>query len=933
MTAYDVLALSPRFEQGLVAVAVLTVVGLGIAAVLRPIRGRPPLELGRTELVWLGVVLVAAAFTRLVGARTGLTAPFSFSALTPLFVADMIDRGVLWHEMVARFTEYQAGSIDKSATVLPVAAAFQWLLGPSLHLPLLVGAFYGVASVLFAWLLGRTAAGPAFGLVFAALVAGSPLQLVWSRLGGIHGTSVTHVLLTLWMARLAGKRRSVLLAVVAGLLVWGTLYQYYAARIAIPLAFAFLVAGLRDGRASIARAACVLAVTVLTLAAVYAAARPPGLKQALWPSFTGYVGNRGEQTFGDMVRQGVEPLLHETPTALRRYFRDERAVPEPPTPGIHWGMQMGGLCLAPIALLGVVGCLRALVRWRSEWPWLLFAVAGLAVPALSVTTARRFVVFDAAWCALAAGGLVAILHSPLCRALSARGLVALAAVVLGVTTAWAFATVVVLNGTLSHAHFQAIPFGQSGVGDGLTCRRCLEVAWQVRDDVAHDRIVVLFDTDLARENPTIPGGLGWYGRLAALEAGHASSFLEFYPLMADRPAALFEHERYYDPATASVATYLAARIERARPQAVVWHFERPTQWERWLAERLVAAGGTLETFPSPLSLVPAMRVTTPWEFREAAFAVLRDVATTTKPGRERCVALEETASAVRPYPIMAVAGTADVPPRWAVGSWAKVALGDFEADVPLAVGLGVAADGGHIDALDQNGTTIAFELPSGLSTRRPRALMDVGLGCAVPVGSTWWAVDPTTGVIRTEVEAHAPAADRWMGIARDGSDRVVLAAADQRLVVVDPATGREVLRFPAVVSPSRRAVTGECSLVAAGGEWYATANPLTSWVTVYDRGGHELGAVNAGKLHPTMGPLSAIAASGPYLAIAQGGGVWTVRVRVSPECRPAPDAPTGADDQARSSPAAASPPSAAARGSAIAQRSAIAKNPDAPARP
>jgi hypothetical protein len=432
-----------------------------------------------------------------------------------------------------------------------------------------------------------------------------------------------------------------------------------------------------------------------------------------------------------------------------------------------------------------------------------------------------------------------------------------------------------------------------------------------------------------RENPTIPGGLTWYARLAALEAGHPTSVLEFYPIMANRPVAPFEHERYFNPPATTYGSYLVSRIERAHPQAIVWHFERPTQWERWLAERLARAGGELETFSSPLSVVPAIRVTTPWDAREAAFAVLREVATTTKPGRARCVTIEETAFTVRPYPIMSVAGTTDVPPRWAVGSWAKVALGGFEADVPLAVGLGVAANGRRLDALDQTGATIAFELPSGLATTRPRALTDVGLGCAVPVGSTWWAVDPTTGVIRTDDDAPVPAGDRWFGIAPDGDDCVVLAAADQQLVVLDATTGGEVLRFPAVVSPSRRALVGECALVAASSEWYATGNAITSWVTLYDRGGRELGAVDAASLHPTMGSLSAIAASGPYLAIAQGGGVTTARVRIAPECRPASDASAVGDQAAPS----ARSSSEVASGSATAQRSAIAKNPAAPTRP
>jgi len=886
MTAQDVLELSPRLEQGLTAATSFAIVLLGILAAVRPARKRAPVVLGRAEVAWLGVIVAVAAFTRLVGARTWLTVPFSFSELTPLYVADMIDRGTLWQEMIARFTQYQAGSIDKSATILPVAATFQLVLGPSLHLPVLVGAFYGVTAVLLAWLLGRSAVGPSFGLVFAALLAASPLQLVWSRLGGIHNTSVAHALLTLWCAYLAGRRRSLVLAIVAGVVVWGTLYQYYAARVAIPLAFVFLVAGLRDGHASVGRAVSLLAVTMLTLVAIYVAARPTGFKETIWPSFSGYVGNRGERTIADAVRQSVVPMVAEAPTTLRRYFRAERAVAEPDTPAIRWGMRFGGLCFAPVALLGAIGVLRALWRCRTEWPWLLFAAAGLAVPLLSMTTARRFVIFDAAWCALAASGLLAILHSPLCRALSGRALVALAAVVLALATGWSFATVVVLHGVVGPRHFQPIPFGESGLGDGLTCRRCMEAAWEIRDDVAHDRVVVLFDTDLMRENPTIPGGLPLYGRLAALEAGRPKDFLEFYPLMANRTVPPLERGRYFDPTTETFAAYVIARIDDARPDAIVWHFERPTQWELWLADRLVAAGGVATTFATPLSTIPGVRVTTPWAAREGVYDVLRDLAAVNEP---RCVTLEEVGRTSHPFPLLAVTGpevaSATGLPHWTVATWSQIALDDFGADSGFPSGLAVEGGAGRIDALDQVGNHVVYEIASKSRTLHPTALTNVGLGCAVRTASAWWAVYPTTGALRTTdpAEGSLPAG-RWTGIANDGPDRIVLASADQQLVVFDLAARREVRRFPAVVSPSRRVGVGECSLVAAGSEWYATANPLTGQLTAYDRDGHRLGSVDATRLHPTLGPLSVLAASGPYLGIAQGGLVTTVRIDVAQDC-------------------------------------------------
>src|SRR5437879_5439547 len=86
---------------------------------------------------------------------------------------------------------------------------------------------------------------PAGALLMAGLVAASPLQLVWSRLGGLYIASVPHVLLVIWVSWEAGRRRSVLLAIVAGLAAWASLYYYYAARVAIPLGLIALLAGAR----------------------------------------------------------------------------------------------------------------------------------------------------------------------------------------------------------------------------------------------------------------------------------------------------------------------------------------------------------------------------------------------------------------------------------------------------------------------------------------------------------------------------------------------------------------------------------------------------------------------------------------------------------------------------------------------------------------
>src|SRR5262249_40407350 len=154
----------------------------------------------------------------LLGARSMLTAPYYFSETVPVYVAQALEWGNLWAQWKRLLTVYQVYWVQESATVMPVAVAFQLVFGPSFHLPLLLGAFYGVTAVLLAWALGRMAHSPPFGLLFAGLVAIAPLQIVWSRHGGLYIASVTHVLLAMFLGYVAGRRRSVLLAALAA--VW-----------------------------------------------------------------------------------------------------------------------------------------------------------------------------------------------------------------------------------------------------------------------------------------------------------------------------------------------------------------------------------------------------------------------------------------------------------------------------------------------------------------------------------------------------------------------------------------------------------------------------------------------------------------------------------------------------------------------------------------
>src|SRR5262249_41076814 len=185
------------------------------------------------------------------------------------------------------------------------------------------------------------------------------------------------------------------------------------------------------------------------------------------------------------LHQQLEPVL-------RAYFwagraEDLNALWQRPTTGrgtsLDQGFAHGGLCLLPVVVLGLVGLvgLRALRAW---YLWGALALAGLALPVLSTATARRFLIFDVAWCALAAHGVAVLARiRPLVEArpgarrpLFAGGILALAV--------WSGGGLGLLSASLPPAHGTRIPFGESGFGDGLTCLGCARDGQRWRGEIA-----------------------------------------------------------------------------------------------------------------------------------------------------------------------------------------------------------------------------------------------------------------------------------------------------------------------------------------------------------------------------------------------------------------------------------------------------------------
>jgi hypothetical protein len=555
-------------------------------------------------------------------------------------------------------------------------------------------------------------------------------------------------------------------------------------------------------------------------------------------------------------------------------------------------MQNGGVSFLAVGCLGVVGLAWTCGNLRRQWLWLVLGLAGLALPAFSVTTARRMLVLDLAWCAFAAHGLLAVVDGLGGRLAYARRagvtIASLAALAL-----WSGTAVFALSAAAPATFGTHIPFAEAGFGDGVSCKRCLEAAKGWQRDIADGAFVVLFDNDAFRENRTSPGGLEAYGKIASLAAHQPGRFVEMYALMADWDGEPPVMGPIYDRARTSFARALAARIEAAQPREIVWHFERPTAWERWLAARLEAAGGTLERFATALSPHDGIRVTTPGARRADALAVIDELARGLEPGAPACFDLVETGADSGVGPVFLL-GTADAgidhPPDWVATSWYEHRYRTYRIRTPSTpIGAHVRTAAGapqQIEFLELHGERSLVDLPTTRQLEQPPALpgASFGLDCGAHAGGHWWIVEPMTGRIRsTHPAAAAVPPGAWIGVAAAPSGELVLASADQAIVIFDPARRTTVARFPARVPPTVRDLVDECTPVAVGADWIGIANLRTTVLSLYSWTGRDLGTRRLDTL-ARASVLGTIGGAGHHLGASWGASVHTFAVRVDPTC-------------------------------------------------
>jgi hypothetical protein len=844
-----------------------------------------PLSVG--EIGCLLLVLCGALILRLLWWDQGIPGTIFGGEIITARADVALQKGALWTQWWHLLRTSQPSSwLYDSAVIQPIVVLFQRVFPPTIHGIVRVGAFFGAAAVALAWVTGRLLHGRRFGLLLAGFVAVSPLQVVWSRLGYRAMAAVPHVLLAMGLGLLAARRKSYALAALAGVVSYASLYNYEAARVAIPLAVVAIWAA-PSGRGI--RGAVTLSLVLLAVVATLAVTVPEvSLKDALWPNYPGYAGNQGEKDLSEFVRSNYERVKLQGQQSLRDYFlvhrsgQSENAIWTP-------GIQNGGLVFLPVVMLGVIGLLAVVFSPSRQLIWLIVLLLGLAMPALGCSTARRLLVFDLGWCAVAAIGMAQVMRMRVFSRVPFGYRALLAAGGFGLLGAWTLIAMLSLREPPGYHGVHAIPFATGCLEDMVSCPRCAEAGEGWEEDIKRGNLVILLDSDLARENPTGPAGLSLYGYLAAAAADARDRFQELYPILWNYN--FIPEFRHYYP-DGDLGAFFHSLLGKIPYRSIVWHSERPTAWDRWLASRLVAVGGRQTTFDTPLGDGPGFRVETDKGREEAVLGILTALFGEASAGAASCVATKKVTSGPLPFQPYSLAvaepPTAGAPPTW-------FALAPGQAFVggsvwPLPGPRHAVLDGGHVRTLQVDGYGVTYDWPSRAQreTATLVSLMPIGRSCAAFASSAWWVVDPERGVLKSSAEPAWVPRLEWMGVTSDGHDELVLAAADQQIVVVDVPTRTERFRFPAAVTPSRMDNQfGECTQLIRGRGWIGVFQAARNRLDVYADPGRRLGSLAFDRLGLPW--VWAVAGSEAFLATGQASQVVTTLELDFSRCGTGPD--------------------------------------------
>jgi hypothetical protein len=840
-------------------VGVLVVAWLVLGLARRRIETEPPPLSRRAELGWLAGIVAVAAVCRLAGLSENFTPAYWDAASNTVMVDQMLKGPGFVAILRSLALEFQGHSyFTNFRLLLPMATVVQRTLGPSFELQAYLGAMFGLTGIILAWLLGRLYRGPLFGLLFAACLSTSLIQLLWSRIGGPYLSGVPHILAVCILGFEAGRRNNVVFALLAGVLASLCLYTHYQARVCFPLAYVAVLAGAARRPRPLGPIVVQGVVVTAAIVGMLAYLSPGHLLAPIWPNMGGDVGNQGETSVAELVQKNWAPSVARFWECLHLLFVDHRGSRDE----WGWGLERGGMILEVTIALGAIALVASVVQPTRDVLPLAITGLGFAIAILSEAQSRKLIVFDMGWQLLAAVGLYEVLRRVPVRRL--RALVLGGAVAYVFTATWSFAALAV---TTLRAGMLEIPFRQFVLplfGDAFDAPRTLPVARRWADWMRQDHAVVFMNTDNFATN------FATYGAIAELDAGRDGYFFPYHLL--DSSAGLpSDHLSQVISRPSPFPQSLAEAIRTTGARGVVFWFERPTQWDEWLIRELAARGGSVERWPTAAFDerwgAPSASVVVEEAALDtvlAAFGAL-DVA---RDGRgDVCLSLAPTEQRVPPSP--SVSTVMRVMPPGGPARWVFVATeGVFDGPDPLpGIGraVGVAAVAGGLAMMDQQGNETTLDVADGLRIRSatPRVQVgdhSVGASCAARVGDDWWLVDPVRGTVLSNQPTDWIPARPWVGLTADGSGRLLLAAADQHVVVVRPETRRVEREFPARIWPSFRLQDfGSCTALRMLGGYVASFGLSDGLLALYSPAGKPHANVRMAEALPDLAELGPIA--------------------------------------------------------------------------
>jgi hypothetical protein len=776
----------------------------------------------------LGVV-AGAWIVRTVAADAFAT-PTHHAALSMVLaleeLADERSAAELFAYWRSLLTSFQGLSlVERSAFALPGYLALYRIIGPVLSFATLAGAVWGIVAVVLAWSVGRRLAGEAVGLLFAAFLAASPVQIVWSRIGGLYITAVPQVLAAVWLAMACVERRSIALALLSGACCWSTLYGYYAARIAMPVCV-WVIATWGERLSWRRRLVLVLAWLAPGLAAYVVWGN--GLLETLWPLV-------GFRFFPDVTNAEASSVLGASLEAIgdstRHTLRLMLVAGRLPAWETSWSGGQGGAIPVAVAVLGGVGLLRALVDVRRFHVWLVLVGCALLPSIMSTAELRRLLVFDMSWQLLAALGVVS-LGSMARRFVAPRWQAGLATVGL-VALAWWSTTLVVRLTAASPREISAIPFGSGMGGENDMCRGCVWRARRWRDAVAGGHAVVVFDNDAVRHDRQFHLRAYGYVGLAAHGGGHPHGAWDFYQAVRGvRDRWTFPSDRLW---TDDWRAFLRRELSAPWIEGVLWYFANPTPLEREAVARLERAGGRVTAAHFPFDARATLGA--PWQERLGGETI--EVVTPPDAVDDALTAIEESlwpaparpavragtlhrvASRPLPAPAFDVAGMPRADGRTAWAAMMPMAVDVDGTTRPTGRLLTIAsrADGDFLP-ITVAGRIFSWRKAGPADGVAP-VLLPIGYRCAAPTAEHWFVVDAASGRLRSDTGVGWLPDRAWVGVATVG-ERLVLASAAHELVIADVDRRQVFDSWTVPVWPGPRRMYGECSSVLATESWVGT---------------------------------------------------------------------------------------------------------------